>query len=703
MSIRMRAPWRLALLFTAVSAASAPAQQRLAPPTRRAVVVDTVHGVAIADPYRWLEQQDAPETRAWISAQNGYTDAVIGALPGRDAIERRLTELLRVETIGIPGYRGGRYFLTRRAAAQDLSVLYMRRTLNGPDEVLVDPHGWSADHTVSVGFIDASHDGRLLAYRVRSGGEDEVAIRMMDIDSRRLIDSLPRARYGGLNFTRDLRGAYYARQTAAGPRVFFHAIGTPAGDDRLVFGEGYGPEKIIGANLSLDRRYLRISVFHGSSGRNELWVQDLDRGTLVTPLVNDVDARFGSAYGDNRLFVWTDWNAPNSRVFAVDLQRPAREHWREIIPEGHAPIGGVAAVGGRLFVTYLDSVRSRVRIFDPGGGALGEIALPAIGLTSGVSGDWDRTEAFYSFSSFAQPTTIYRYDTGTGAQEVWARLAVPVSNDPVEVRQVWYTSRDGARVPMFVAHRRGLRLDGRNPTLLNGYGGFNLSQLPGYSARAAFWIENGGVYALANLRGGGEFGEAWHRAGMLERKQNVFDDFVAAAEWLIANRYTSPERLAISGGSNGGLLVGAAMTQRPELFRAVVCTNPLLDMVRYHRFLVAGFWIPEYGSADSAAQFPYLHGYSPYHRVRDGERYPAVLFVTGDADTRVDPLHARKMTARVQAATASGRPVLLRYHARSGHSGGRPLGASIGDLAEQMHFLFWQLGVSGPGAARSER
>ncbi len=702
MRTAIRFPWRLTLLITAVTAAPAPAQQTVAPPTRRAVVVDTVHGVAIADPYRWLEQQDAPETRAWIDAQNVHTGAVIGALPGREAIERRLSELLRVQTINIPLVRGGRYFLSKRAADQNLTVLYMRRSLNGPDEVLVDPHGWSADHTVSAGFWDVSHDGRLLAYGVRSGGEDEVRIFMMDIDTRRLVDSLPRARYGGFSFTRDKRGAYYARHTPAGPRVFFHAIGA-AGDDRLVFGEGYGPDKLIGANLSLDRRYLRIAVYHGSSGRTELWIQDLDRGTPVTPIVRDIDARFSSAYADNRLFVWTDWNAPNSRVFSVDLRRPAREEWREIIPEGHAPIGGVSAVGGKLFVTYLDSVRSKVRIFDPEGRVLGEIALPAIGSTFGVSGDWDRAEAFYAFSSFAQPNTIYRYDTGTGAQEVWARLAVPVSNDPVEVRQVWYPSRDGTRVPMFVAHRRGLRLDGRNPTLLTGYGGFNLNQLPGFSARAAFWIENGGVYALANLRGGGEFGEAWHRAGMLERKQNGFDDFIAAAEWLIANRYTSPERLAISGGSNGGLLVGAAMTQRPALFRAVVCTNPLLDMVRYHRFLVAGYWVPEYGTADSAAHFPYLQAYSPYHRVRDGERYPAVLFVTGDADTRVDPLHARKMTARVQAATASGRPVLLRYHARGGHSGGRPLSASIGDLAEQMLFLFWQLGVSGPGAARSGR
>ncbi len=705
----MGLPLRLVVLSTGLTALAAlPAAARQAtqapPPTRRDAVVDTLHGVAIADPYRWLEQQDAPETRAWIAAQNAYTDAVIGVQPGRAAIEQRLTELLRVQTIGIPFHRGGRYFLSRRAADQDLAVLYMRRSLDGADEILVDPHGLSPDHTVSAGFQDVSLDGRVLVYSVRAGGEDEVTVRVMDIDSRRMLDSLPRGRYFGVSIAADRGGLYYARQTPEGPRVFHHALGSPAASDRMLFGDGYGREKIIGAGLSDDGRYLVISVSHGSAAaKTELYVQDLRRGTRITTIVNDVEARFFGDIAGDRMYVTTNWNAPNSRVLVVDLANPARDRWREVIPEGPTVLNGVALVGGKLFASYLDSVQRRIRIFDAAGRRLGDVPLPAIGTSGGMAGTWDRDEAFYAFSSFAQPTTIYRYDTGTGAQAVWARLAVPVSSDPVEVRQVWYSSRDGTRVPMFVAHRRGLPLDGRNPTLLTGYGGFNSSSLPGFSARAAYWIENGGVYALANLRGGGEFGEAWHRAGMLERKQNVFDDFIAAAEWLVANRYTSSSRLAISGGSNGGLLVGAAMTQRPDLFRAVVCTFPLLDMVRYHRFLVAGYWVPEYGSADSASQFPYIHAYSPYHRVRAGERYPAVLFITGDADTRVDPLHGRKMTALTQAATGSGHPVLLRYHTRGGHSGGRPLSAAIGDLAEEMLFLFGQLDVPRPGAAGSGR
>jgi prolyl oligopeptidase len=338
-------------------------------------------------------------------------------------------------------------------------------------------------------------------------------------------------------------------------------------------------------------------------------------------------------------------------------------------------------------------VQTRIRILDAAGKRTGEIALPGIGSVSALSGDWNLPEVFFSFSSFAQPTTIYRYEVPSGRRTVWARSSVPVAREPVEVKQVWYTSKDGTKVPMFVAHRRGLRLDGTSPTLLTGYGGFRLNQLPGFSQFAAYWIESGGVWALPNLRGGGEFGETWHRAGMLENKQHVFDDFIGAAEWLIANRYTSPGKLAIQGGSNGGLLVGAAITQRPELFRAAVIDYPLLDMLRYHKFLVGSYWVPEYGSAADSTQFRYLYAYSPYHHVSDGQQYPAVLLVSGDGDTRVAPLHARKMTARLQAAAAPGRPVLLRYDTKAGHSGGRPLSQIISDLAEELQFLFWQLGV----------
>jgi prolyl oligopeptidase len=672
------------------------------PETRRDSVVDVVHGVEIPDPYRWLEDQKAPETRAWIDAQNAYTRKVLEGLPGKEEISRRLTELLRIDTIGVPFVRGGRYYYSKRRADQDLAVLYMRKDADAPEEVLLDPHPLSADHSVSVGFLDVTPDGRTLAYAIRTGGEDEVVVRFLDVDSREhLADVLPRGRYSGVTITPDRSAVYYSRQTKDGPRVFRHALGRDPETDREMFGRGYGPEKLIGVGLSDDGRYLSISVFHGSAARkSELYVQDLKRGTPLVTIVNDVEAQFTGQFAGERLFLRTDWNAPNYRLLAVDLDDPARDRWKEIVPEGKGVLAGVAAAGGKLFVRYLENVQSRLVVLDPDGRLVREVSLPSIGSVGGVSGDWESDLAFFAFSSLVQPTTIYRYDIGSGRQQVWARLEVPVRTEDVELKQVWYTSKDGTKVPMFLAHRKGIRLDRTNPTLLTGYGGFSASLTPSFSQPAAFWVENGGVFALPNLRGGGEFGERWHQAGMLDRKQNVFDDFVAAAEWLIAKKYTSPSKLVISGGSNGGLLVGAAMTQRPELFQAVVCSYPLLDMVRYHRFLVARYWVPEYGSAEDPQQFKVLHAYSPYHRVRAGTKYPAVLFITGDADTRVDPLHARKMAALVQASTGSDRPVLLHYDTKAGHSGGRPVSKVVEDLADEMRFLFGQLGWPAPGADR---
>src|SRR6185436_10736592 len=466
-----------------------------------------------------------------------------------------------------------------------------------------------------------------------------------------------------------------------------------------IFGDGYGPEKIIGCNISDDGRWLTVSVLHGSAAdKSELYYQDLKSGGPLKTLVNEVPAVFTARIAGDTLFLRTNWDAPNGRVFAVDLKDPARERWKEIVKEKKdAVITGLATGGHRLYVTTLENVQSKLRVYEPSGALVREVQMPSIGSLGGVSGEFDQDEVFFSFSSLARPTTVYRYETASGKREEWARLAVPVDPDSVEIKQVFFASKDGTRIPMFVAHKKGLPLDGRRPTLLTGYGGFNLSQNPGFSQRAAFWIENGGVYALPNLRGGGEFGEAWHKAGMLANKQNVFDDFIGAAEWLIANKYTSPERLAIYGGSNGGLLVGAAMTERPELFGAVVCSYPLLDMLRYHRFLVARFWVPEYGSSEDKAQFDVLRAYSPYQNVKPGTKYPSVLFVTGDSDTRVDPLHARKMTALMQATTGSDRPVLLLYDTKSGHSGGKPASRTIDDLTDQYSYLFWQLGVNQPG------
>lgn len=689
--------WLGLLLGILVSPAlSVLAQVSKAPPkTQTDNVKDVIHGVEMVDPYRWLEDQNSPETRAWINAQNEYTEASLGSLPGRDALKQRLTQFIKIDAIGIPRVRNGRYFFSRRRADQDLFVVYMREGLKGQDQVLIDPHPMSPDRTTSVNLLDVSDDGALIVYGIREGGQDEVTVKLLDVNARKnLPDQLPKGRYFGISLKPDKSGFYYSRHGAEGSRVFYHAMGTDPAGDVEIFGKGYGPDKGIGANLSDDGRYLLITVSHGSAAiKTEIYYQEVTTPGPIVPIVNDLPARFFGQVAGDQFFMQTNWEAPNGRMLVVDLKHPARDRWREVIPTSDAIMRGFSLAGGKLCVNYLQAVISRVKVFEPDGKPVRDIAFPSLGSVGGVSGRWDSQEAFFTFSSFHIPTTIYRYDMATATQEVWARLEVPINSDRFEVKQVWYESKDKTRVPMFVVHAKGLKLDGSNPTLLTGYGGFNVSRTPGFSSLAALWAERGGVYAVANLRGGGEFGEAWHRAGMLEKKQNVFDDFIAAAEWLIKTGYTNSSKLAISGGSNGGLLVGAALTQRPELFQAVVCSYPLLDMVRYHKFLVARFWVSEYGSSEDPAQFRYIHAYSPYHRVKPGTKYPAVLFITGDSDTRVDPLHARKMAALLQATTGSDKPVLLHYDTKAGHSGGLPVSKQIEDLTDELSFLFWQLGV----------
>lgn len=668
------------------------------PTTQRDNVKDVLHGVELADPYRWLEDQQSPQTRAWIDAQNAHTASVLDKLPGRRELAKRLTALLEVDTISTPVVRGDRYFFTRRAAGQDLPAIYFRQGPDGEDQVLVDPHELSPDHTTSVVLLDIAEDGTLLAYGIRRGGEDELAVRFLDIETRRdLTDKLPTARYFSIALKADNGGLFYARHDDDGPRIYEHTFGQPVAEDRLVFGEGYGPEKIIDVEMSDDGRYLLLTVYYGSAAKKtELYLVEVAQPDEIVTVVNKIEARFTGHVAGEHVFLETNWQAPQGRVLATKVTEPTAEHWVEIVPESEASLVAVAPIGGKLVATYLNEVKSQVKRFDIRGKPLGELVLPEIGSVGQLSGNWDGDAAFVGFSSFNLPSTIYRYDVASGQRDVWASDNVPFDSDRYEVRQVWYSSRDGTRVPMFLVHAKDLVLDGQRPTLLSGYGGFNISLTPRFSALVAAWLEYGGVFAVPNLRGGGEFGEPWHEAGMLERKQNVFDDFIAAAEWLIDQKYTNPAKLAISGASNGGLLVGAALTQRPELFQAAICRYPLLDMVRYHQFLVARFWVPEYGSSEDAEQFAYLHAYSPYHRVEQHQHYPAVLFITGDADTRVDPLHARKMAALLQSATASDRPVLLRYDTKAGHArGSTPVSKQVAEMTDELSFLFWQLGVDG--------
>jgi len=670
-------------------------EEKIPPPPESKVinVGENVHGVEIVDHYRWLEDQESPETREWIKEQNAYTDSILASLSGREDMKELVSKYIKIDTITTPVEMGGKYFFYKRKADQDLFIIYMREGLTGEDQILIDPHTMSKDLTTSVNIQDISRDGRLLAYGIRRGGEDEVEVRFMDVDAREDIeDFMPKGRYFGISFTSDKKGVYYSRHNPDGPRVFFHKLGDEHSTDKEIFGEGYGPETILYPGVSENGRWLVITVLYGSAAdKTEIYLKDSFSDKPIFPVVNNIDARFEGQIEGDTLFLQTNWNAPKGRILVVNPENPAQENWREIIPESDAVLQGFSGAGRKLFLSYLEDVKTKVLVFEPDGSKIREISFPTIGTVSGMRGKWESDEAFYVFTSFHIPSTIYRYDVGTGKQEVWAKIEVPVESDRYEVRQVWYSSKDGTKVPMFILNDKGMKLDGSNPTLLTGYGGFNISLTPGFSSQAAAWIEKGGVYAVVNLRGGSEFGEEWHRAGMLENKQNVFDDFIAAAEYLIDNKYTTPEKLAIRGGSNGGLLVGAAMVQHPELFGAVVCTYPLLDMIRYHKFLVAKYWVSEYGSSDNPEQFKYIYDYSPYHHVKKGEKYPAVLFITGDADTRVAPLHARKMTALVQDSTGSDNPVMLRYHTKAGHSGGQPVSQQIEDLTDILSFLLWQL------------
>jgi prolyl oligopeptidase len=666
------------------------------PPTARRNVQETLHGVTIADPYRWLEDQQSPETRQWITAQNAYTHTLLDEWPGRAALEKRVAQLKKVESIRTPFERGGRFFYRKRLPGQEQYVIYLRPGVSGKEEILIDPNPMSADHSTNVDILDVTQDGKIMAYLLRQGGKDETEIRLFDVGTRRdLADRLPPALYFDLSFLPNHSGFYYALMVDDGPRVRFHKMGTAISADTEVFGKGYAKEAIVVGDVTPNGRYVVYQVFHGSAAdKVEIWLQDLAKKGPIVPLVKDQDARFLAYPGGDHLYVQTNWKAPRARVLAVDLAHPEFENWHEVIPESDTPIDSIGLAGGKILVSYVKNASSQVKFFEADGKAAGEFSFPALGAVTDIQARWENRSAFVSFSSFAVPPTIYGYDTASRQQSVWARPNVPVDSTKFEVQQVWVTSKDGTRIPMFLVHAKGIALDGARPTLLDGYGGFMVNNTPEFSSNAIIMAEHGGVYALANIRGGGEFGEAWHRAGMLDKKQNVFDDFIASAEWLIQNKYTQPPHLAILGGSNGGLLVGAALTQRPEMYRAVVCWHPLLDMLRYDLFMEAQFWVSEYGSAKDPEQFKWLLAYSPYQHVKQGVKYPAVLFMTGDGDTRVAPLHARKMVALLQASSASGYPILMRYELTAGHSGGRSVSQDIGDSTDMLSFVLWQLGVA---------
>lgn len=682
------------------------------PPTSRGDVVDDYHGTKVPDFYRWLEELDSPQTRAWIEAQNRLTFAYLSEIPAREKIRERLTRLWNYERYSIPRKEGGRYFFSRNDGLQPQAVLYVMDSLDGSPRELLNPNTLSPDGTVALSGTFITEDGRLMAYGLSSGGSDWVEMRVRDVDSGQdLSDHLKWIKFSGAAWTRDDRGFFYSRyDEPQGDRLaavnkfqklYYHRLGTDQVEDRLIYKRDDQPEWGFDGQVTDDGRYLIISIWQGTERRNRVYYQDLQTpdGEVVR-LLDDFDAQYGFIENDGPVFWFhTDQNAPRYRVIAVDIRNPARENWRELIPQTEDTLLSVSAVGDVFFCVYLRDAHSRVKVFDLSGRFLRDVELPGIGSVGGFGGRRKDRETFYLFTSFTVPATIYRYDIPSGRSDVFRQPKVDFDPGEFETRQVFYNSKDGTRIPMFLVHRKDLRLDGNNPTYLWGYGGFNIPITPSFSVSNLVWLEMGGVVAIPNLRGGGEYGRSWYEAGRLRNKQNVFDDFLAAGEWLILNRYTNPEKLAIGGGSNGGLLVGAVMTQRPNMFAAAVCQVGVFDMLRFDQSTIGWAWRSDYGNPNdpndpnSPEDFRTNLAYSPLHNVRPGTKYPATLLTTGDHDDRVVPWHTYKFTAALQAAQAGPKPILVRIETRAGHGAGKPTAKMIEEATDRWAFLVDALGM----------
>ena len=669
--------------------------QSLAPPPTRTINVKTnLYGVTISDPYQWLEDGAGPATRAWIAGQQQYTAMLLSSRPGMASLRRQVRELVNLEEPHRVLCRQGHFYIEKKPAGQQNVSIYFREGTDGEDRLVIDPATVSSDPSTTVELLNVSADGQLLAYGVRRGGRDQLSIHFRDLETGRDLesDTLPEARYlyWSLPIAPDNSAVYYVKFEDVGPRLCRHIFGHPHDEDTVLFGEKLDATHLLAASLSPDGRYLLVTVLHGASGATDLYLKDLRSPAPFRAVVEGIDARFNGSIMGHTLYVETNWKADRGCVFAANLDSPEQSHWKLVVPESSdATVESIALTRNRLILNAIRNAHSELEVYSLEGQPGPAIPLPGPGSVATVDADPDSSTLCFSYSSFETPTSFYSW-TPAGSHAISAP-AVPASLHDVVVEQVWYASTGGARVPMFLAHRRDVKPDGNLPILLYGYGGFNWAQLPTFSAEEGVWLERGGVYAVANIRGGDEFGEGWHRAGELEQKQNCFDDFANAARWLIANNYTRPSRLAIQGLSNGGLLVTASLTQHPELFGAVIGRYPLIDMIRYERFSIARWWVSEYGSVSNPDQFRTLNAYSPYQHVVKGTAYPAVLFVSGDGDTRVDPSHARKMTAMLQNATSSGKPVLLLYDTKSGHSGTLSADAETEQSANELEFLVWQL------------
>ncbi|MCE9532231.1 MAG: prolyl oligopeptidase family serine peptidase, partial [Planctomycetes bacterium] len=642
------------------------------PTTKRIEQFDTYHGVKVADPYRWLEDdvRKSEEVKAWVEAENKVTNAFLQAIPQREGIQKRLTELWNYEKFTAPSKIGGRYFYRKNDGLQNQSVLYVMDKLDGEPRVLIDPNTWSKDGTIALGSTAVSPDGKYLAHGVSEAGSDWETWRVLDVATGKpMADELKWVKFSGASWSADGRGFFYSRYPEPkkdeqftslnkNQQLMYHRIGTPQSDDVLVYKRPDQPDWGFSSTATDDGRYLVITTWKGTDDRYRITIRDLSEPYgMAIDLIDHFDNDYTFIDNDGPIFYFrTDVKAPNGKVIAIDIRKPDPANWKEIIPEAKEKLEGVNLVGNQFAASYLKDARSSIKLFSPEGEFIREVELPGIGTASGFGGRRIDTETFYLFSSYNRPATIFRFDMLTGKSTLLRQSKVKFNPDDYEVNQVFYTSKDGTKVPMFIAHKKGLKLDGQNPTLLYGYGGFNISITPSFSIGVAAWMEMDGVYVVANLRGGGEYGKAWHKAGTKLQKQNVFDDFIGAAEFLIKEKYTSTPKLAIRGGSNGGLLVGAAMTQRPELFGAALPHVGVMDMLRFHQFTAGRFWVDDYGSADNPDEFKALSAYSPYHNLKPGTKYPATMVITADTDDRVVPGHSFKFAAMLQYCQAKDGP-----------------------------------------------
>lgn len=680
------------------------------PESRTVDVVDDYHGTAVADPYRWLEDVDAPDTRVWIEAQNELTFGYLEKISARDAIEARLTQLWDFPKYSPTWRVADRYFFTKNDGLQDQSVLYVQEGLEGEPRVLIDPNAFSEDGTVALSGLAVSDDARFLAYGTSEAGSDWRTWHVRNIDSGEdLADRIEWSKFSGASWKKDGSGFYYSaydppedgdeyEQVNYNQKLYFHELGTDSADDVLVYERPDHKEWGFSGNVTEDGKFLIITVWEGSSRDNRLFYREIGPADApIVELLPDADAAYSFVGNDDRTFFFrTNLDAPRGRLIAVDIDRPERDQWTELVAEDEDVLQSASIVADRFVCNYMHDAHDQIRLHALDGSFQREVQLPTLGSVGGFRGDRDHTETFYSFTSFLYPTTIYRYDFVTDTSTVSRSPDIDFDPTNYTTEQVFYPSEDGTKIPMFLVHRKDLARNGDNPTLLYGYGGFNVSLTPSFSVSRLVWMEMGGVFAMANLRGGGEYGEDWHRAGMLDNKQNVFDDFIAAGEWLIDEGYTSAEKLACMGGSNGGLLVGAVVNQRPDLWGAAIPAVGVMDMLRFHKFTIGWAWVSDYGSSDDPEQFEILRAYSPYHNIEAGTEYPAVMVTTADHDDRVVPGHSFKYAARLQAAQAGTDPILIRIETRAGHSAGKPTSKRIEESADAWAFLVKNLGMEAP-------